>query len=33
MSSWDALRTELDLWQDAGRDASFWWRDDDAETP
>lgn len=33
MSSWKALRSELDRWQEAGRPASFWWRDDDAETP
>lgn len=33
MTSWAALRTELDHWQEAGRNASFWWRDDDAETP
>jgi hypothetical protein len=33
MTSWAALRTELDRWQAAGRRASFWWRDDDAETP
>jgi len=28
--AWDALRGELDAWADAGRTASFWWRDDDA---
>ena len=33
MSSWAALRSELDRWQEAGLSASFWWRDDDAETP
>ena len=27
---WDALEAELDLWQSAGRTATFWWRDDDA---
>ena len=32
MSSWDHLRTELDLWQAAGRVATAWWRDDDAVT-
>ncbi|MBO6782470.1 MAG: hypothetical protein JJ899_04240 [Alphaproteobacteria bacterium] len=29
-SAWNALTHELDLWQEAGRDATFWWRDDDA---
>jgi len=29
-SGWAALEAELDLWQSAGRTASFWWRDDDA---
>lgn len=33
MKELDALRLELDLWADAGRVASFWWRDDDAEAP
>ena len=33
MTSWAAFRAELDHWQEAGRNASFWWRDDDAETP
>jgi hypothetical protein len=33
MTSWAALKTELDRWQDAGLRASFWWRDDDAQTP
>ena len=32
MSSWDHLRTELDLWQAEGRVATAWWRDDDAVT-
>ncbi len=27
---WGALRHELDRWAEAGRDATFWWRDDDA---
>src|SRR5690606_39595463 len=27
---WTALEAELDLWAEAGRVASFWWRDDDA---
>ena len=30
---WSDLRDELDAWQDAGRTASFWWRDDDATAP
>lgn len=29
-SGWAALEAELDIWQAAGRPASFWWRDDDA---
>ncbi len=33
MSSWRELQAELDLWQEAGRIASFWWRDDDAIAP
>lgn len=32
MSSWDHLRSELDLWQAEGRVATAWWRDDDAVT-
>lgn len=32
MSSWDQLRTELDLWQSEERIATAWWRDDDAVT-
>jgi len=28
--AWSALMGELDAWADAGRTASFWWRDDDA---
>lgn len=27
---WNALTQELDLWQRRGRQARFWWRDDDA---
>ncbi|RED51333.1 polysaccharide deacetylase family protein [Aestuariispira insulae] len=30
MSIWDELGQELDLWQDIGLVAEFWWRDDDA---
>jgi hypothetical protein len=33
MTSWNALKRELDRWQEDGRSASFWWRDDDAQTP
>lgn len=28
--SWQSLDDELALWSNAGRQASFWWRDDDA---
>ena len=28
--AWPMLQRELDLWADAGLEASFWWRDDDA---
>jgi hypothetical protein len=31
--SWQPLTTELDRWTDAGRTATFWWRDDDAIAP
>ncbi len=27
---WDILIDELDVWQSAGENATFWWRDDDA---
>ncbi len=30
MNSWQALDSELDAWAEAGRRATFWWRDDDA---
>ncbi|MDP6705421.1 MAG: polysaccharide deacetylase family protein [Alphaproteobacteria bacterium] len=33
MSTWQALGQELQAWSDAGRRATFWWRDDDAERP
>ncbi|MEK9660397.1 MAG: hypothetical protein VW644_01455, partial [Alphaproteobacteria bacterium] len=28
---WDALAAELDVWAAAGRTATLWWRDDDAD--
>ena len=31
MKELDGLRAELDRWAEAGRQANFWWRDDDAE--
>jgi hypothetical protein len=31
--AWDWLRRELDNWGDAGLQARFWWRDDDAVGP
>lgn len=31
--AWRALAAELDAWREAGRRASFWWRDDDAGAP
>ena len=33
MSSWNDLIAELDHWAEAGQDAVFWWRDDDAVQP
>jgi hypothetical protein len=30
-ADWQALREELRRWQDAGLDATFWWRDDDVQ--
>jgi hypothetical protein len=33
MADWAELRTELARWMDAGRTATFWWRDDDATAP
>lgn len=33
MPTWIALDDELDRWADAGRVATFWWRDDDAGRP
>jgi hypothetical protein len=32
-TGWADLEAELDIWQTAGRTASFWWRDDDAIAP
>jgi peptidoglycan/xylan/chitin deacetylase (PgdA/CDA1 family) len=29
-TAWEALTRELDLWAEAGKTATFWWRDDDA---
>jgi len=31
-SAWKALEAELAAWAEAGRNATFWWRDDDATT-
>ncbi len=33
VSSWSALKDELDIWQSDGRVATFWWRDDDLNEP
>ena len=33
MTNWDDLSRELDLWQESGSAATFWWRDDDAHRP
>ncbi len=30
---WQVLQEELDTWTEAGRVATFWWRDDDATQP
>jgi len=30
-ADWPTLRDELRRWRDAGLDATFWWRDDDAQ--
>ena len=30
---WQVLQDELDTWTEAGRVATFWWRDDDASGP
>lgn len=29
MSSWDALKAELEAWRIAGKELAVWWRDDD----
>jgi hypothetical protein len=33
MTSWDDLARECDAWAEAGRIATWWWRDDDAIAP
>ncbi len=33
MSAFDPLQRELDRWGQAGRQATWWWRDDDAAEP
>ncbi len=33
MTTWRDLEAELDAWALAGREATFWWRDDDAVEP
>jgi hypothetical protein len=33
VTSWQDLEAELDAWALAGREATFWWRDDDAVEP
>lgn len=33
VSGWSDLGAELDRWRDAGRTATWWWRDDDATRP
>ena len=30
INAWPTLERELDLWAESGKQASFWWRDDDA---
>jgi hypothetical protein len=32
VADWDDLERELDAWAKAGREATLWWRDDDART-
>lgn len=33
MTPWEDLTDELDRWAEAGRSATFWWRDDDVTEP
>jgi len=33
MATWAELEAELAAWEDAGRTATLWWRDDDAVAP
>ena len=33
MTGWSDLERELDAWADSGRQATLWWRDDDAVEP
>src|SRR5689334_15237516 len=33
MAGWSDLVRELDRWEEAGRTATLWWRDDDAAKP
>ncbi len=33
MNAWEALDRELEHWRGAGREATVWWRDDDAVRP
>jgi hypothetical protein len=33
MTTWDALARECDAWAATGRNATWWWRDDDAVEP
>ncbi|MBT3361413.1 MAG: hypothetical protein HN403_17455 [Rhodospirillales bacterium] len=33
MSGWKELERELDEWRNLGREATLWWRDDDATEP
>ena len=33
MTAWRDLEAELDAWAQYGREATFWWRDDDAVEP
>ena len=33
MATWADLQSELDAWSEEGREATIWWRDDDACLP